>query len=109
MRISDWSSDVCSSDLARCWRLTFLHWVGVGGRTDEWRQFVPANKSAARRANMGLAADATYRKALAQEKLPVLNLRTTRDARANIEAVAVHDLRTAKPDLDAKQIGRAHV
>ncbi|UNK77893.1 hypothetical protein MNQ96_09825 [Sphingopyxis granuli] len=87
---------------ARCWRLTFLHWVGVGGRTDEWRQFVPANKSAARRANMGLAADATYRKALAQEKLPVLNLRTTRDARANIEAVAVHELRTAKPDLDAK-------
>lgn len=87
---------------ARCWRLTFLHWVGVGGRTDEWRQFVPANKSAARRANMGLAADAAYRKALAQEKLPVLNLRTTRDARANIEAAAVHDLRTAKPDLDAK-------
>ena len=88
---------------ARCWRLTFLHWVGVGGRTDEWRQFVPANKSAARRANMGLAADATYRKALAQEKLPVLNSRTTRDAGASIEAVAVHDLRTANADFDGKE------
>lgn len=88
---------------ARCWRLTFVHWVGVGGRTDEWRQFVPADKSAARRAQMGLDADATYRKALAREKLPVLNLRTTKGAAANIEAVAVHELRTAKADIDAKE------
>jgi len=88
---------------ARCWRLTFVHWVGVGGRTDEWRQFVPADRAAARRAQMGLDADATYRKALAREKLPVLNLRTTRDAAANIEAVAVHDLRTANANFDGKQ------
>ncbi|HWV60279.1 MAG TPA: hypothetical protein VN034_06480 [Sphingopyxis sp.] len=88
---------------ARCWRLTFVHWVGVGGRTDEWRQFVPADKAAARRAQMGLDADAAYRKALAREKLPVLNLRTTRDAAANIEAVAVHDLRTANADNDGKK------
>src|SRR3546814_10783053 len=51
---------------------------------------------------MGLAAEPPHRKALAQEKSPVLNLKTTRDARANIEVVAGHDLRTAKPDLDAK-------
>lgn len=88
---------------ARCWRLTFLHWVGVGGRTDEWRQFAPANKAAARRAQMGLAADAAYRKALAQEKMPVLDLRTTKEARAKIEALAVHDLRTAIGKIDGKK------
>ena len=88
---------------ARCWRLTFVHWVGVGGRTDEWKQFVPADKAASRRAQMGLAADAAYRKALAQEKMPVLNSRTTRDAKANIEAGAVHDLRTANANNDGNE------
>lgn len=87
---------------ARCWRLTFVHWVGVGGRTDEWRQFTPADKPAARRAQMGLAADATYRKALAQEKLPVLNSRTTKEASIHLEAVAVHNLRTANAPIDGK-------
>jgi len=88
---------------ARCWRLTFLHWVGVGGRTDEWRQFAPADKAAARRAQMGLAADAAYRKALAKEKLPVLKSCTTRLAGAKIEAAAVHELRTANADIDANE------
>lgn len=87
---------------ARCWRLTFIHWVAVGARTDEWKQFAPADKAASRRAQMGLAADAAYRKALAQEKMPVLNLRTTREARTNIEASAVHELRTANANNDEK-------
>ena len=87
---------------ARCWRLTFLHWTGVGARTDEWRQFQPADKAAARRMDMGLAAHSAYRKAMAQEKMPVLNSRTMKASLAKLQVEPVHKSRTAKPDNDAK-------
>ena len=84
---------------ARCWRLTFLHAIGTG-KTDEWRQFQPADKASARRMNMGLAAHKAYRKAMAEEKMPVLNSRTMKDAATHFGGVAVHKSRTAKSDYD---------
>jgi hypothetical protein len=87
---------------ARCWRLTFLYAPGIGARTDEWRDFVPTDKASIKRMDLGCTADKAYRKALAQEKMPVLNSRTMKEAKAHIEAGAVHNLRTAKPDIDAK-------
>ncbi len=86
---------------ARCWRLTFIYAVGVG-TTDEWRQFVPADKRAAKRVELGCTVDKAYRRSLAQEKLPVLDLRTTKAAAADLKAKAVHELRTDKAPIDAK-------
>lgn len=87
---------------ARCWRLTFLHAPGAG-RTDDWRQYQPADKAAARRMEMGLAAHNAYRKALAQEKIPVLDSWTIKASMTVPEGPAVHDLRTANPDNDGKE------
>lgn len=86
---------------ARCWRLTFLHAVGTG-RTDEWRQFQPVDKGAKRRMEMGLGAHKAYRKAMAKEKMPVLDSWTIKESADHLEGRAVHKLRTAKPDNDEK-------
>jgi hypothetical protein len=82
---------------ARCWRLTFLPAIGTG-RTDEWRQFEPVDKGAKRRMEMGLGAHKAYRKAMAKEKMPVLDSWTIRESAVHLEGRAVHKLRTAKPD-----------
>lgn len=86
---------------ARCWRLTFIYAIGVG-RTDEWKQFIPADKRAAKRVELGCTVDKAYRRSLAQEKLPVLDLRTTKAAEADLKAKAVHELRTDNAQIDAK-------
>lgn len=86
---------------ARCWRLTFLHAVGAG-KTDEWRQFQPTEKAAIRRMNMGLSAHKAYRKAMAQEKMPVLNSRTIKESAVRMMGAAVHKLRTANAGNDEK-------
>lgn len=84
---------------ARCWRLTWLHSPGVG-KTDEWQAFEAAAKSARVRMERGLAADRAYRKAKAQEKMPVLNSGTIKAASHRIGGRAVQQLRTAKPEND---------
>lgn len=87
---------------ARCWRVTFLHAPGIGV-TDEWRKFEPTDKGQARRMERGLAVRNAYYRAKAQEKLPVLDSGTIKAAALAIQARAVPDSGTAKPDNDAKQ------
>ncbi len=84
---------------ARCWRITFLHAPGTG-ITDEWRSFEPTDNAARRRMQRGLEARATYRKAKAQEKLPVLDSGTIKAAGQKIPARAVPKSGTAKPAND---------
>lgn len=81
---------------ARCWRLTWLHAPGTG-KTDEWQSFMPTDAPSRTRMERGLEADRAYRKAKAQEKMPVLNSGTIKAAAQRIAPQAVHKSGTAKP------------
>lgn len=84
---------------ARCWRLTWLHAPGTG-KTDEWKSFEATDDATRTRMERGLAADRAYRKAKAQEKLPVLKSGTIKAATQQISARAVLKSGTAKAAND---------
>lgn len=87
-----------SKSRARCWRLTWVPVTGVCGATDEWKNYVPSQSPKMKRATLGRQALDSYRKASAENRLPVLDFNTLRAIMASEmprKPIAVLDSNTA--------------
>lgn len=93
---------------ARCWRLTWLGWPG-GPRnkrspTQDWEKYTaPPKSKEAKRVDRRNRVMAAYRKAIAQNKMPVLDSNTMEAEMSDIATLSVLDSNTANPEIDAKQ------
>ncbi len=90
---------------ARCWRITweFAH-PNTKSASMRWKEWSPVAKTAeAKRADRGLRVIKAYRKAMQENKTPVVDSTTIAPKQPHIEPAPVVDSSTANAPFDANQ------